>query len=119
MMWPVARLSSCISSQRENKQCGVRIKVSFEMLSSNGAEGTDSSSAERGSLCFSPRLTAAALAGTERGGNEGRKGMEGRRKDMEGRGEEREERRRNWRRNDGRANCIENEMKRTGKEAEE
>lgn len=28
----------------KNKQCGARIKVSFEMLSSNRAEGTDSSS---------------------------------------------------------------------------
>lgn len=55
MMRLVACLSSWISSWRKNKQYAARIKVSFEMLSSNRAEGTDSSShlqLRKGAFCF-------------------------------------------------------------------
>lgn len=77
MMCPVARLLSCISSLRKNKQCGVRIKVSFEMLSSNRAEGTDSllpAPAERRSLCFLCLLRQPGWRGEERKWEERREG---------------------------------------------
>lgn len=56
-------------TETKNKQCAARIKVLFEMLSSNRAEGTDSllpAPAERRSLCFRLFLMAAASAGTRR-----------------------------------------------------
>lgn len=56
-------------TETKNKQCAARIKVLFEMLSSNRAEGTDSllpAPAERRGLCFCVILMTAASAGTRR-----------------------------------------------------
>lgn len=56
-------------TETKNKQCAARIKVLFEMLSSNRAEGTDSllpAPAERRRLCFCLFLMTAASAGTRR-----------------------------------------------------
>lgn len=71
--------------------------MSFEMLSSNAAEGNDSllpAPTERGSFCFSPWLMDAASAGMERRGEgeEGRTGIGGeekRRQEKRERGEKR------------------------------
>lgn len=71
-------------TETKNKQRAARIKVLFEMLSSDRAEGSDSllsAAAERSSLCFRLLLMAAASAGTrkeERGSRDGEeKGREG------------------------------------------
>lgn len=56
-------------TETKNKQCAARIKVLFEMLSSNRAEGTDSllpAPAERRRLCSCVILMTAASAGTRR-----------------------------------------------------
>lgn len=56
-------------TETKSKQCAERIKVLFEMLSSNRAEGTDSllpAPAGRRTLCFCLFLMTAASAGTRR-----------------------------------------------------